>query len=199
MTTLTSTLTVRVSNLASYARWKEDEESDLAALIAMIRGGEESEAMRKGTAFHKALELAMEGDSLETITQDGYTFAFTLDGELWIPPTREIRREKDYGGIIVSGQTDALIHRTIYDHKTTEKFDAERYLEGWQWKYYLDIFNADRFIWNVFECKEMDEPKSYCVHKMHRLEAFRYDRIERDCQDLAREFRVFAESTLGWQ
>lgn len=190
---------MRVSEVSAYARWRQDEDADLPALIAMLNGASaESEAMRKGTAFHKALELSREGQSFDQIAQDGYTFCITGDFDLWIPPTREIRREKEYSGLTVSGQTDALIAATIYDHKTTERFDAENYLEGWQWKFYLDIFNANRFIWNVFEMKEMDEPKHFCVHKLHKLEAYRYARMEEDCRDLCREFRTFAKDTLGW-
>ena len=117
-----------------------------------------------------------------------------------MPPTREIRLEKDYGGIIVSGQADAPIGNTIYDHKTTEKpLDAENYLEGYQHRFYMDIFGAYRFVWNVWEMKEMDEPKNYCVHTLHRLEQFRYPGMEQECRDLAQQYKQFAEKYLPQQ
>lgn len=187
--------TYRVSHLSAFHRWlsEEDDNEDPLWLRNLIFGSSESEAMRKGTAFHAALERACEG-TVDSVSQDGYTFHFTGDFELYLPSVREIRMAKEYDGIMVSGQSDAVIGNTIYDHKTTEKsLDAERYLDGYQWRYYLDIFKAERFIWNVWEMKAMDEEKNYCVHTLHRLEMFSYPSLEQDCMILARDFKAWAE------
>jgi hypothetical protein len=109
---------------------------------------------------------------------------------------REWRKGKDYGGIMVSGQVDAIEGKTIYDHKTTERFDAEKYLESWQHRFYLDIFGADRFVWNVWEMNELKEPKCYGVNKLHTLEQYRYPELEADCTALALEYKDFARRYL---
>ena len=188
-------ITARVSNVAAYARWKQDEDMPLGVLVNQILSSVQTEAMAKGTAFHKFLEHAQAGGT-ELVTVDGYTFAFTGDFNIYLPQMREWRKGKDYGGITVSGQCDAIEHRTIYDHKTTERFDAESYLDSWQHRFYLDIFDADRFVWNVWEMNELDKPKAYGVHHLHQLTQYRYPKLTADCTDLALEFAEFARKHI---
>jgi hypothetical protein len=188
-------ITARVSHVASYARWKADEDADVGWLVNSITSNQQTEAMAKGTAFHKFLEHAQDGES-EIAEVDGYTFAFVGDFDLYLPAMREWRKGKDYGGIIVSGQCDAIEGRTIYDHKTTERFDAEKYLESWQHRFYMDIFGADRFVWNVWEMKELKEPKAYGVHHLHKLEQYRYPDMEKDCRELALEYAEFVRKHI---
>lgn len=185
--------TFRVSHVAAFARWRDDQDADeVGWLINQIRSNEETEAMRKGTAFHKALETIpdeWEGSELSAL---GYTFVFTADVEISLPKTREVRNSKDYGGIVVSGQADLLGGREIKDHKSTARFEAEKYLEGWQWRYYLDIFGADAFTWLVWEMDEI-QPLTYEVFGFHQLTQYRYPELERDCRDLALDFKRFAD------
>ena len=211
--------TYRVSHLAAYARWKAEESDDLGWLAKSIFSTESSEAMERGTAFHKALETAAAGE-YTTVSANGYTFAFTCEAEIVLPKTREIRKGKDYGGIIVSGQCDGIEGKRIIDHKTTgQQFDAEYHLDGWQHRFYLDIFEADRFDWHVWEMSEMKDAEVmamqaladsdplttlenstyfYEVYAHHLLTQYRYPAIEEDCRLLAVEFRDFA-SRMGWQ
>jgi hypothetical protein len=187
----------RVSHLAAFARWKEMDDVGVDWLINNIRSDEQTEEMAKGTAFHKFLEHVQAGEELAGTVVDGYTFAFVGDFELSLPPTRELRKSKIYDGLIVSGCCDAIAGKTIYDHKTTKYFEAENYLTSWQWKFYLDIFGADRFIWNIWEMNELDEPMSYGVNKLHKLEQFRYPAMSKDCLELAQEFKEFADKWLS--
>jgi len=208
-------ITARVSHVSAFARWKNDEDASIDFLINDILSDKPSEAMLKGTAFHKFLEHAQAGES-EQAQVDGYTFIFAGDFNLYLPRMREWRKGKDYGGIIVSGQVDAIEHKTIYDHKTTERFDAEKYLESWQHRFYLDIFEADRFVWNVWEMKHLGETtsiqdaleaeattggvvgssQSYEVRALHQLEQFRYPAMEQDCTELALEYLAFARKYM---
>lgn len=189
--------TYRVSHLAAYARWREEDESEVGWLINSIISDKPTPKMEKGTAFHKYLEHAQDGVEIDEFSVDGYRFIFTSDIEISLPKIRETRREKNYGGIIVSGCADAIVANTIYDHKTTERFDAENYLEGWQYRFYLDIFGADRFIWNAWEMKEVEEDsKVYEVYGLHQLIQYRYPQMESDCANLAQDFKAFAETWL---
>jgi hypothetical protein len=141
----------------------------------------------------------------------GYTFAFTCSAEITLPKTREQRRSKDYGGIVVTGQCDGLEGKLIIDHKTVSGgFDAEYHLGGWQHRLYLDIFGADRFDWHVWEVGEMKQKtndpeadetrtaRAYEVYAHHLLTQYRYPALEGDCRDLALEFRDFA-ARMGWK
>jgi hypothetical protein len=200
-------ITARVSHVAAYARWKAEEESSVDWLINSILSHEETEAMAKGTAFHKFLEHA-QGWEGETAWVDGYCFTFSGDFELYLPVMREWRKGKDYGDIVVSGQVDAIEGGTIYDHKTTERFDAEKYLESWQHRFYLDIFGADRFVWNVWEMKHLGEiandleadatgsSQAYEVRELHKLTAYRYPALTADCTELAQEYLAFVRKYM---
>lgn len=218
--------TYRVSHLAAYARWKATEGEGIGWLYDSIFTSESTEAMSRGTAFHSALEKAAEGN-YSTVEGMGYTFAFTCDAEIVLPKTREIRQSKDYGGILVSGQCDGIEGKRIIDHKTVSQFDAEYHLGGWQHRFYLDIFEADRFDWHIWEVAEMKikcqcpnagceedaglvdfcpvhglqeyriTTKPYEVYAHHVLTQYTYPGLESDCRELAQEFRDFA-ARLGW-
>lgn len=195
-----SAMTFRVSEVESYRQWRDDEDADLEVLLARLRGqSEASEAMLAGTAFHKALELAPVGTAT-TLQALGYTFRFVDDMELAIPTIREVRAGKTYRGegyaITVSGQLDTIEGKRVEDHKTTGRFDPERYLTGYQWRYYLDIFGADVFRWNVFEIALTDDPLAWDVFAAHRLEQYRYPGMEGDCAKLVDDLARFAKLHL---
>lgn len=190
----------RVSNIEALRQWKNwrplfdgQEEPTVEDLVRFITTDEPSEAMKAGTAFHKAMELAQDG-SHDTFEANGYRFLLP-DAEITLPPIREMRAYKDYGALTVTGQVDAVQGRTVFDHKTTGKFDPERYLDGCQYKFYLELFNADIFQWNVFEIKEI-EPQTYRVSKPHILRAYRYPEMADDCRRLADDFYEFASLHL---
>lgn len=188
-------LVFRVSQVDVFRAWEEDPEADMVWLLKALAGGDPAEDMKRGTAFHAALEKMGECET-DKIESQGFTFVF--DGDFEIPnfPIKETRRNKDYDGIVVSGQVDAINGAHILDHKAATYFDAERYMQKYAWRYYLDIFNAYRFTWFVWEMQETDEPRSYVVRDLHRLEQFRYPGLERDCRDLAQRMKVFAEQHL---
>src|SRR5579883_1280186 len=99
----------RVSEAEAFRQWREDEEAELADLLARLRGEvPPSEAMLAGTALHKALELADDGES-DTLEADGYQFVITADITLALPKIREVRASKDYGGITITGKLDVQI------------------------------------------------------------------------------------------
>lgn len=185
---------VRVSNVEAFRQWREDEEASVADLVAKILDHHPSEAMRAGTAFHTALEHAEIGGEYPMLHADGYSFVMP-DCELELPPIREVRAEKRYGDLVVSGKLDALDGRRVDDHKTTGRFDPDRYLAGYSWRYYLDIFGADTFRWNVFVIREVG-PRIYDVDPPQRLEQRRYPGLPMDCARLARDFAAFARLYL---
>lgn len=190
----------RVSNIEAFRRWTNwqplfdgDEEPSLEDLVRQITTDEPSEAMKAGTAFHKVLETAEPGDH-GIVTANGYTFHL-IDGQIELPPVRELRAYGSYGGLNVTGQVDGLHGRIVIDHKTTSRCDVERYLGGCQWKFYLDLFGANVFRWNIFEIKELG-PQEYRVSEPQVLTAYRYPEMHGHCVDLAAEYLDFAQRHL---
>lgn len=186
-------LVARVSNIEAFRKWREGEDGSLEDLVRFITTDEPTEAMRAGTAFHKAIEEAQEGNHL-SFQANGYTFHLP-DGEVELASVREVRTYRDYGGIRVTGQADCVHGRTVIDHKTTSRFDAERYLSGAQWKFYLDLFGADTFRWIVWEIREV-APQEYGVAKPQTLTAYRYPGMHQDCARLAADYLAFATAHL---
>lgn len=186
----------RVSNIEAYRRWMNwkplfegQEEPTAEDLVRSITVDEPSEAMMAGTAFHAAMETATDGEHT-TFSAMGYTFHLP-DAEIDIPAIREMRAFKKYGGLTVTGKVDGLAGKLVIDHKTTSRVDLDRFLEGYQWRFYLDIFGADAFRWNIFEIKEL-EPKEYRVSAPQSLTAYRYPGLVDDCARMAAEYLDFA-------
>lgn len=187
----------RVSNIEAHRRfmnWKPlfdgDEEPSVEQLVRSITVDEPSENMKAGSAFHKALETADEGSSHSEFRVDGFAFLLP-DAELALPPIRELRAFHRYGDLSVTGKVDCIDGRVVIDHKTTSRVDFERYLEGCQWRFYLDIFGADVFRWHVFALKEAGE-RTYQVSAPQILEARRYPELHQDCERLAEDYLAFA-------
>ena len=190
----------RVSNIEAYRQWKDwtplfegQEEPTIEDLVRFITVDEPSEAMKAGTAFHKAMELVGEG-SHDTLEANGYRFLLP-ECELALPSIREMRAYGNYGGLTVTGQVDGVEGKLVLDHKTTGKFDPERYLNGCQWKYYLDLFGANEFHWNIFVIKEL-EPLVYSVAAPQVLTTHRYPEMHDYCAALAAEYLEFAQEFL---
>lgn len=183
----------RVSNVEAFRRWREREDQTVEDLVRFITVDEPSEAMKAGTAFHKALELAPDG-AHAVLKANGYTFELS-PGVVEMPAIRELRAYRQYGGLTVTGQVDGLHGLVVVDHKTTARCDPERYLGGCQWKFYLDIFGANVFRWNIFEVREV-EPQVYSVGEPQVLTAYRYPEMRAYCERLSGDYLEFAKTFL---
>ncbi len=162
-------LTARVTDIEQHRRYRTDEDYPMEDLLGRLRRETPpSLKMRAGTALHKILEFAEShhttGDDVCEASADGFLFDFSgMTGDaLPLAPWREIEGEKVYTlesgeQIRIVGHVDALYGRVIDDHKLSDSFDAEMYADSYQWRLYLDIFDADTFTFNVFK-SYMPEP-----------------------------------------
>lgn len=195
------TLRVSASDLDALRYYLGDEDAELSDLLARLRReSEPTDAMRAGTALHTALEHCQPGDHGE-MSAEGYTFRFDADGEIDLPPIREIKATKDYlvNSCLVTlvGKVDAIHGRRVDDHKLTSRYDAERFLSSHQWRVYLDVFDADEFRWNIFEGRpERDDPQSYVITAIHQLRMHRYPGMREDIERALGEFVGFARLHL---
>ena len=214
-------LRVAVTQLDKYAAYLSEDDFPLDVLLRDLRGQTpRTPAMERGHAFAKAMEnmavciqqghtpgVAVDSSML---VAEGHAFAFTCDAEIEAWPRRELKAEKDYGGIIVSARCDRLHGQVIADDKTTASFNrsdpsgrggVERYIDKWQWRYYLDIFGAHEFVWHIWETRAVDfNPEEYPgikaaweIFNHHVIRNYRYPELEAECADFAREFKDFAE------
>jgi len=184
--------TVSVSNLDLFHRWQEDDELDFAWLIARLRHEvPQTPAMLAGVAFHELLE-SVSPREIDYWTSGEYRFDFNCDYTLDLPQVREMTLEKQYGKLLVRGRVDGIRGKVITDYKTTEQFDAERYFDSYQWRFYLDMADCDRFIWHVFVLHEVDD-KCYSVKEIHTLSQARYAGMHRDCEYVVEEYLDLAE------
>jgi hypothetical protein len=178
--------------------WKEQEDLDVGWLLNRLLVREQTDKMKAGEAFHKALENAPDSEHY-SLSAMGYTFSFLCDAEIALPRLRECSVSQDYEGLRVKGRVDLIDGKTVSDIKTTEYADLERYMEGLQWRFYLDMTGADRFDWHVFQMREVatKEADRLCeVFGYHKLTQYRYASIHEDCLEAAREYREFAEKFL---
>lgn len=185
----------RVSNIETYRRWRADPDAIADDLVARLQDFEPTEAMLAGTAFHKCMEDAAPGE-YDVLEANGFTF-YLPDAAIALPTIRELRCFGQYGPLRVTGQVDALYGKRVEDHKTTAYFNADGYLEGCQWRFYLDLFGADVFRWNVFEIKPVKgKERTYEVSPPQTLEQYRYPGLHDDCMDLAAGFYQFATTHM---
>jgi hypothetical protein len=181
----------RVSSIESFRRWRLDDDATPDDLVERLTSFHPTEPMLAGTAFHRALELAVDGEYTE-LEANGYTFILP-DADIALPTVRELRAFRNYGEMEVTGQVDGLHGLRIEDHKTTASFNPDGYLEGCQWRFYLDIFEADVFRWNVFQISPVPRTeKTYNVKPPQILEQCRYPGLHEDCIRLASDYYAFA-------
>jgi len=176
-------------------------EIELTKLLARLRRQEPpSPAMLAGTALHKALELASTGDH-KGFSIDDHTFSFDFDGDIDLPSIREMKATRDYlidgCAVTLVGKVDGIHGKRIDDHKLTERFDAEKYLDSYQWRIYLEVFDADEFRWNVFEGRPTIEGgKDYIIRAVHPLRMHRYPGIGEDVERELHRFVSFARDHM---
>lgn len=174
-----------------------------------------NEYTRIGTAFHKVIEVGnptcckkidkgykfdIEGHS---VLLDYNQCQIALDYRNEYPGAfHEIRQYKDYGRAIVTGCADLIDGIEPHDVKTIYSTPSDRkFIDSCQWRYYLDIFGADVFHFDLFVFRGYKPEKH--GHDVRGLEVtrhtppitcYRYPDMEADNLALLNEFMDFAES-----
>lgn len=114
----------------------------------------------------------------------------------------EFRGYKDYGRAIVTGCADMIDGVEICDIKTkySTPSDAD-YINSCQWRYYLDIFGADVFHFDLFVFNGYKKEKhGYDVRGLELtrhtppITCYRYPEMENDNLALLNQFMDWAEA-----
>lgn len=173
-----------VTHLDMYRYWRDTEDVTLSTLIERLTGKEPpSQGMLAGKAFHSLLENAREGE-IRSAEMDGFQFEFDVESAIALPEVRELKAECDfstpYGLVTLVGKVDAINGQSVHDYKLTERFEAERYTDSFQWRAYLTMFNARTFVYDVFQAR-YDLPQ-IIVYDYHRMEFHAYPGMREDVQ-----------------
>lgn len=180
-----------VSDIDSLRYYQANETMPIEELLKRLRREQgPTEAMAAGTALHSILEDADECE-LTMIERDGFTFSFNIDDEVELPDIRELKAEAKLGDVTLVGKVDAIEGLTVYDHKLTDRYDPERFMDAMQWRCYLSIFGCDKFVYNVFEGRQ-DRNGIYQINSFHKLPLYRYPSMEDDVRKAVADFRSFA-------
>lgn len=159
----------------------------------MLYGREKTEPLPEGRTFR------IDG---HPVTLDAAQCRVALDYRAEHPAAfHEVREYKDYGLAVVTGKADMIDGTEIRDIKT--KFSAVRdgdYTSSAQWKFYLDLFQADTFHFDLFTFQGYNaERHGSDVRGLHlsrhepSITCRRYARMADDISCLLREFLAWAE------
>jgi hypothetical protein len=187
---------IHTTDIESF-RWYQQIESMTAdeMISRLLRTEPENEKMRLGTLWHEIMEG--KPDEITSIQRDGYTFEVTFDYEIEFPEICEIRTSKTYiiDGIEVSvtGKCDGITGNRVDDHKLTFRPNPDNYLESFQWKSYLDMFNADRFRYIIYAAKQ--KGKVISINDISTLEVYRYPAM---VDDLVSGIRQLVNFIVGY-
>lgn len=181
-----------VTDLDGYLYWRESEDMELSELVARLSGRQEpTHETLAGRAFHKLFEHAKAGD-IHVGTVDGFDFVFDVNQSIGLPEIRELKGECVFdtpsGPVTLVGKVDALNGRIVHDYKLTERFDAERYTDSYQWRAYLTMFGANTFVYDVFQGRYDD--MRVTVYDYHRMQFHAYPGMR---DDVKREVSALAE------
>jgi hypothetical protein len=182
-----------VSNLCAYQRFLDElmSEEDLAKQI-MTPFSEVSEvlAVQRGNDLHRFLAT---GDvsgmvlSWDFGSVRGHVSPDDLTGmkDVWIS---DFTGEKY--GIPITARADLIHGGMVTDFKVTGSgFDFEALSASWQWRFYLDLAEADTFRYRVFEVSDSLPIK---IFRNHSCVMNAYPRMHDDCLAMAQEFCAWA-------
>jgi hypothetical protein len=168
--------TTDIDSLVWYNKLEDMTIDDIRQRI--LRTSPTNEKMKIGTAWHLILESPPE--EINTIERDGIIFRVDCEKTIILPQIREIRANKIYyinsEEINISGQCDGISGNKITDHKLTFNPNIETYFDSYQWKSYLDIFNADIFEYILYLAKEekgvvvIKDVITFCVYRYPNMQ-----------------------------
>lgn len=211
---------VRTTAIEAFRRYLANGDNDYyeiteQSVIDSVTGEfEGNEYTKIGTAFHGVVQY---GERFGFPTEGGYEFnidsnevrlsheqrKIALDYRNEHPNAyHEFRGYKDYGRAIVTGCADMIDGVEIRDIKTkySTPSDAD-YINSCQWRYYLDIFGADVFHFDLFVFNGYKKEKhGYDVRGLELTQhtppitCYRYPEMENDNLALLNQFMDWTEA-----
>ena len=193
-----SSVTLHVTDLDSFAWYlKLNSVSDEQMKRQLLRREPANERMNIGTAWHSVME-EISSDQILEAEKNGYVFRVDCDCEVILPQIYEIRAKKDYDidgyTVTLSGKTDGISGNKITDHKLTFNPHPENYFEAYQWRAYLDIFNADSFEYIIYAAKQ--NGRKITIYDVDKMTMYRYPGMEKDIEKGIRDLLGFIKERV---
>lgn len=103
----------------------------------------------------------------------------------------EAKASKRYGPCDVVAKADQLIGARLIENKTTlSTFDAQKYLDSYQWRYMVDIFEPVSVTYHVF-CLSESASGVIALRGIETLNLYPYPDLHRDCCGLLHRFTEY--------
>jgi hypothetical protein len=175
-----------VTDLESLRYFKSAEDATLDKLLLdLAHVSAATPKMEAGGAMAKFFETVDCESVVGNVTVDGWTLCFALDDAIDLPQVREMKIEQEFktpsGLVTLVGKVDGFHGVTVRDQKLTESLDAEgRYIESLQWRAYLTMLGAKRFVYDVFVGKVVEEERTVLVREYHKLPFYAYPEMQAD-------------------
>lgn len=185
-------LLLHVTDLDGWVWFNRIESMTIDEMVGrLLRTEPPKEQMAIGTIWHSIVEDPP--DTIDCIKRDGYEFVMEYNGELVLPQIREIRANKSYqiDGVTVTltGGTDGISGNKVTDHKLSFRPNPENYFGAYQWKAYLDIYNADSFEYIIYHAKQ--KGNVITINDISKLTLYRYPGMVSDLKRGIKELLGF--------
>lgn len=180
-------LRLSVSDLESLRYFKASEDRTLDDLLSdLAHVSTATPKMQAGHAMAAFFESAREGE-MESAAVEGWHIDFELDAAIALPSVREMKVEEviqtPSGAVTLVGKVDGLDGITVRDQKLSDSLDAEsRYVDSLQWRAYLMMFGARRFIYDVFVGRVDEAKRVITVREYHPLTFYAYPEMRADVE-----------------
>jgi len=176
-----------VTALESYRYFKNAEDGDLDRLLAdLAHVSPPTRKMAAGRALAKFFEHARDG-AQDAAVVDGWRFDFNLDAAVALPALRELKVEEVFqtssGPVTLVGKLDGIEGIDVHDQKLTDSLDVEgNYIDSLQWRAYLAMLGAKRFVYDIFVGRVSEREEVVTVSGYHRLVFYSYPNIRADVE-----------------
>jgi len=174
--------------------WMTDDK-----VVSQLRGTEPmSWSRRRGAAFGRVLETPatywrpeLDGFVCDGVSFSLRTMADALSRMDYDRGAFEVKGTKRYGDHEVVAVADQIVGSTIFEHKTADSFDIDRYLPSCQWRFLLDVLGGSALTYLVFLLKDVAE-NVVEVRGIESVTVFPYPGLSDECAELVRAFVDFA-------
>ncbi len=186
----------------------DTEESLVASLKGEFTGNDKT---MFGSAYHEMVEGKFEnggdmfkvGDFIFSTEQAAPAINYR-DAHRHMQHELPIRKvyETVLGSIQVTGRIDGVEGGDIRDVKTKFRAPADAdYTDSYQWRFYLDMLEADTFYFDLFEIKgfiQLPAQSPYYMPELliiphEPLKCIRYEAMEADCLQLLTDFLAYLD------
>lgn len=195
-----------ITTVEAFRLWRDTGDwMDLRDLEATIkRETVPNEKMLRGSAFHAILEkptayiVQPMGDKQYRVpAQDGGA-DFIFDGAsidmvlaAWPKvPAPEVKSTFELDGITVVGVADALEGVTVWEAKASEQIDVEKYVDSFQWRALLKLYNARVARYVLAQVKD-NGARLIQVQSVLPLPFYRYPSMDDDIKRLVSDCADF--------